>query len=108
MAAGRHEVAFVVGAVVGSVAGAVYGLLNAPQAGWRTRSELSGYAEELGDRVAARVTATLADLRALTGAPDDDWETPLPELADLPPAGPPDLARPDRTSSHRSEGVIHS
>lgn len=70
MANQRHDVAFVVGAVVGSVAGAVYGLFNAPQAGWRTRADLSGSAEELGDRVAHRIAAVAAEARLLLGIED--------------------------------------
>ncbi len=40
MAAERHDVAFVVGAVLGGVAGAAATLLNAPQSGARTRAQL--------------------------------------------------------------------
>lgn len=38
----RHDTAFVVGALVGGAIGAVYALLNAPQSGQRTRSQLTG------------------------------------------------------------------
>jgi gas vesicle protein len=82
VAAGRHETAFIVGAIIGSAAGAVYGLLNAPQTGWRTRADLSGYAEEMGDRLAARVETARSELRALFGVEPDDpeadqWDAPL-------------------------------
>jgi hypothetical protein len=80
VAADRHEMAFVTGAVIGAVAGAAYGLLNVPQAGWRTRSDLSGYAEELGDRLARRITAITAEVGGLFGEDpgDPDVLPPMP------------------------------
>ena len=38
----RHDTAFVVGALLGGALGAVYALLNAPQSGRQTRSQLTG------------------------------------------------------------------
>lgn len=70
-----------VGALVGSVAGAVYGLLNAPQPGWRTRADLSGFAEELGDRIAARVSAPVTALRAPRVEEDKPQQWPASLIA---------------------------
>lgn len=86
MAANRHEMAFIAGAVIGAVAGAAYGLFNAPQAGWRTRADLSAHAEELGDRLAGRITAITAEVGGLIGEDPGD-----PDV--LPP--PPNLERPE-------------
>lgn len=84
VAADRHELAFFAGAVIGAVAGAAYGLFTAPQAGWRTRADLSGYAEELGDRLAGRLGAISAEIRGLIGEDpgDPDLLPPLPVPAD--------------------------
>ena len=81
MASPRHDVAFVVGALVGSVAGAVYGLLNAPQPGWRTRADLSGYAEELGDRLAGRISSAVATLGTPWAAAEEPQQWPVTLIA---------------------------
>ena len=103
MTADRHQVAFITGAVIGAVAGAAYGLLNVPQAGWRTRADLSGYAEELGDRLASRIAAITAEVGGLIG--DDPGD---PDV--LPPMpGPDDTLSFEPmtagTGAARSEGV---
>ncbi len=70
----RHDVVFLVGAVLGSMAGAAYGLYNAPQAGWRTRADLAGAVEEIGDRVAHRVAIVVTEFRQVIG---DDVPEPI-------------------------------
>jgi hypothetical protein len=55
----RHDVAFVIGAILGGAAGAAYGLLNAPDAGARTRALLT----ERGDRLAQRLADASAGSR---------------------------------------------
>lgn len=84
MATDRHEMAFIAGAVIGAVAGAAFGLLNSPQAGWRTRADLSGYAEELGDRLAGQIGAIAAEVGGLFGEDpgDPDILPPPPNLDD--------------------------
>jgi gas vesicle protein len=66
--------ALVIGAVIGSIAGTAYGLLNAPQPGWRTRADLSSAIEEQGDRLASRIANVVAEIQAFTGT------TPVPPI----------------------------
>jgi gas vesicle protein len=49
----RHDVAFVVGAVLGGLGGAVATLFTAPQSGQRTRDQLAGHANAVGQRISA-------------------------------------------------------
>lgn len=109
MATERHEVAFLVGALVGSVAGAVYGLLNAPQAGWRTRADLTGYLEALGDRAAGRISGAVMELQALRerGFETDASEPwPAAVTADVRLTATPDQLVIERTVNQAgSEGV---
>lgn len=108
MASPRHDVAFVVGALVGSVAGALYGLLNAPQPGWRTRADLSGYAEELGDRLAARVSSAVATLGTPWVAEEEPRSWPAPLIATDSGLGdhPADIEAVDETvTKPTNEGV---
>jgi hypothetical protein len=72
----RHGMALVIGAVIGSIAGTAFGLLNAPQPGWRTRADLSSAAEEIGDRIAGQIAGIVAEVQAFTGT------------APVPPTGP--------------------
>lgn len=64
--------ALVLGAVIGSIAGTAFGLLNAPQPGWRTRADLSSAAEEIGDRIAGQIAEIVDEVQAFTGT------TPVP------------------------------
>ena len=66
MANQRHGAAFIVGAVLGGVAGAMVTLLNAPQAGARTRSQVATRVAAVVDGITAKSTAIGADARRLS------------------------------------------
>lgn len=74
MAEERHGMALVVGALIGSIAGTAYGLLNAPQPGWRTRADLTAVVEEWGDRIANQIAGVVTEVQAFTGT------TPVPPV----------------------------
>ena len=109
MARQRHDAAFIVGGLLGGMVGAVVTLLNAPQAGARTRALLGETLQPAreglsaaGNRVASesremseRTTAALATLSAaLPGAghdePDARPEVDFAALAGEAPSRPAD------------------
>lgn len=104
MANERHDVAFVAGAIVGSAVGAVYGLFSAPQAGWRTRADLSGFAEALGDRVAHRLGLVTVEFRHLIGS--DGPDPMVSEAGDFPVREPIDRQGLEPGNVVAREGVI--
>ncbi len=62
----RHDVAFVVGAILGGLGGTVAALFNAPQSGQRTRDQLAGHANAVGQRISVGSSTLLLRGQQLT------------------------------------------
>jgi YtxH-like protein len=86
----RHDAAFVVGAIIGGAAGATYALLNAPQAGRRTRAQLAEGLDAIAQRLLDAATALQSFLQE-RGGPDADRAVGEP----APTAGEPLITLPD-------------
>jgi hypothetical protein len=105
--------ALVIGALIGSVAGTAYGLLNAPQPGWRTRADLSGVAEAVGDRLAGGIANVVAEVQAFTGTtpvpptePNVAWSREYEFGMPVPSEGIVVEPEPTGTPIPSSEGVV--
>jgi hypothetical protein len=105
--------ALVIGAVIGSIAGTAYGLFNAPQPGWRTRADLSGAAEMLGDRLASGIAGVISEVQAFTGTTPVPPTEPVGTWArgyefGMPPPSEGIVSEPEPTGSPvlKSEGVV--